>query len=79
MKERPFDITLDGRFCIRLCIDWHKTGGLYPLYDIILSAYMEITCSMAGSANLFRDTDTFRHFWEGLRMSDFCCIFARYL
>lgn len=42
MKERPFDITLDGRFCIRLCIDWHKTGGLCPLYDIILSAYMEL-------------------------------------
>lgn len=34
---------------------------------------------MAGSANLFRDTDTFRHFWKGLRMSDFCCIFVRYL
>ena len=34
---------------------------------------------MASSANLFGDADTFRHFWEGLRMSDFCCIFARCL
>lgn len=79
MKERPFDITLDGRFCIRLCIDWHKTGGLCPLYDIILSAYMELPAQwrarqISSETRIHSDI-----FWKGLRMSDFCCIFARYL